>query len=284
MVCENITSELEEYTKNLNNTDPKKIIYEVLCNLKSSLEKEGEIFLSEVDFQFSFAKALSEYYQEDKIILEYPIKTEKLYEKACDNCKESFGDKFKTDKSYIDLYFEHKNAEYFIEFKYKTEKIYKGTYKTPEKIYEISRHYNENRFCLASQEAEYIGRYQIYEDVERMENILKINNNSKKRFSFVIFLSNYPKYWEYNQEKNNSSTYNFPLAPISRNCLKSMQESGCALQYQGKINNKIPRNIYVEKPHNINWLSFKSLYHNEIANNREFKVLVIDCNNLIETD
>ena len=96
-------SELKEYTEKLKDDDPQKIICEVLCNLSANL-KENEIFLSEADFQFSFAQELDKVLNKEKgiksprIILEYPFLTKDLYKE--DNNKE--GDNSDYDSKYCD--------------------------------------------------------------------------------------------------------------------------------------------------------------------------------------
>lgn len=250
------------------------IINEVLHNLAEDFSEHNEIFLSEADLQFNFAKKLYELHHEvdtvDNIILEYPILTKELYCKSniCKefikanyrrNCKNK-EDKFNNDRTYIDLNFKYAGKEYFIEFKYKLDEI--------GKVERYEREININK-----QGAEYIGRHQVYEDIERMENIIKIKDDKEDRKAYVILITNDNAYWEINQE-NGKTTYNFPLA-IENDC----NTTKCGeLEYLSNAE-KYPRKLFIEKKYKINWTPFINLNHGK---KQKFQAMIIDCSNPLE--
>ena len=248
------------------------IINNVLVELAKELDNNNEIFLSEADLQFSFAKKLMELYRDAKIILEYPILTCKLYENTpcCqkyikenyrDNCKDK-DCKFRNDRTYIDLYFELGNEKYFIEFKYKLEEI--G---------EVNRH-NCCKTILKKQGAEYIGRHHVYEDIERMENIIKIQKVPKNVKAYVIMITNDESYWGKNQ-KEGQTTYNFPLANIKETTTTTKYGE---LTYKTSAT-KPPRTLHIEKSYKIEWSKFITL---DKVKNEVFNVLQIDCSTPIK--
>ncbi len=245
-----------------------EIIKETLNKLQDYLMGKKEIFLSEADFKFSFAQQLNEVLKECekepfKIILEYPILTNKLYENACDNCKKeiknrynckNFEERFLADRTFIDLFFEHQGTKYFIEFKYKLKEI-KG---------DIERH-GEKGFKIKSQLANNIARHQVYEDIERMENILRCKENCECK-SFVIFITNDDNYWGIDTKNNKNRTdFHFQL--------KKGEDTSCCtdegLVYNSKKNSR--RRLYIKNKYSLDWKP----YLNNC--NSEFQILVIEC-------
>lgn len=249
------------------------IINNVLTNLRNNLDK-NEIFLSESDFKFTFAQFVKEY-NADEVILEYPILTSKLYKNAPDKCKngikESYNCKnpqkrFESDRTFIDLKFKYNDNIYFVEFKYKL--------KCPK--CNIERY--GNSFSIRTQSAHNIGRYQFYEDIERMEQI----QLSKKCRSFVIFITNDENYWNCdttskNRNKADKSDKNFQLKDKKEimtnydNGLAYLGGKKCKIK-TGKSNYS-RRNIFVANNYKIEWKEFKSIQDNT----SKFNILTIEC-------
>lgn len=261
------------YNEIKQETHIDEIINSVLDKLADIGSLNSSIYLSEADFQFSFAQKLAEIIPEDKnkIILEYPILTKKLYSQSdkCKNCIiKSYKDsqkaeiKYVSDRSYIDLCFHYDNKDYYVEFKYKLDDICN-----------IQRYSCKTN--IKKQGAEYIGRHHIYEDIERMENILKIKNQENTR-AYVILVTNDRTYWEINQEKEEQTTYDFPLAEKRKNtkCITDCRNGYECLHYNSKQDNS-PRDLYIEHSYKLYWKPFISLSN---VKNKIFKVLIINCN------
>lgn len=246
-----------------------EIINSTLLELVNSINDDNEIFLSENDFKFSFAQLLAKPEDVKNIILEYPIQTHKLYEKS-DECKQTFYDnykkskKFNEERTYIDLYFEYKHQKYFVEFKYKLKFI----------EHPVKRYKNRD-FFIKSHLASNIGRHQVYEDIERMENIKKCFHNSH---SFVIFVTNDSNYWEKN-------TTNFPESSDFKFQLKDGKNTNNnKLEYLGGAKRKNSeekysrRTLYLKNSYKISWLDFKNIRDTK---NSKFRILIFDCDNHI---
>lgn len=252
-------SKLEQYTKKIDINDHKKIIYEVLCILQRNLSKDNkkdEIFLSEADFQFSFAQELDKILKDKqkespKIILEYP---------------HFFTETSKQGRSFIDLYFKYNSINYFVEFKYKLTSIEDS----------VKRH--NNSFCIKPQGASNNGRYLIYQDIERMEKIKSehgtVNNECCK--SYVILITNDSQYWRINQ-KDGCKCFNYPLADLTKT------EDWCKKRETTKCNKEFEDCSYpplnIEKNYQINWQDFLDL---KCTKNGNFRVLIIDCNEIAD--
>lgn len=257
-------------SKKTNNEKLDGFIHEILNNLANEMKKNNSIFLSEADFQFCFAqKLLEKGVDRNSIILEYPIKTQDLYEnsKECLDCK-----KENDNRTYIDLSFQFNNEICFIEFKYKLDDISE----------EITRHHCTTQ--IKKQGAEYIGRHHVYEDIERMENILsKKEINGKKVHSYVILLTNDKQYWNKNQSEGQTTFY-FPLSPedgcVNCNNTKYTKcnedgKDGKYLCYNSKANNK-PGELHIKHRYELAWSDFITL--KKVKKNGEFRILVINCN------
>jgi hypothetical protein len=261
-----------EYQKNKLKDSDKTFCDDVVINktikdVINSLNNNGT-YLSEADFQFSFAQSLAKNKNiKTPIILEYPIMCKTLYGKACNECKKYFEE---NDRSFIDLYFRHGDEEYFIEFKYKLDKILKG-----KESYKICRHKEcSDEFEIKHQGAVYVGRHEIYEDIERMENLKKIKPNAK---TFVVLVTNDHLYWDINQKKPNCSTYNFPLANKEDNKMTKYNKDG--LEYNASSKKK-PRTLYINNPYNLQWVDLKDIGKNDNVKNGKFRILVIECNHV----
>lgn len=245
---------------------------------KISENFETEIFLSESDLQFTFAQAVKDLGAED-IIMEYPIRTEDLYTNACPNCIKDIKDyynckekdeRYSADRTFIDLYFKYNNEEYFVEFKYKL--------KCPNCT--VKRYGKD--FCVKTQSANNVCRYQVYEDIERMEHIKK----NLPCHSFVVFITNDKGYWETDtmqlrKSKNlphERSDYNFQLKDGLKTSCSSNDSGLIYLSTDKRSKNSgeekySRRPIYVSNSYDINWKPFKTISENC----GEFKVLVIEC-------
>ncbi len=239
-------SELQEYNEKLKDDDPKKIICEVLCRLSSNLEK-NEIFLSEADFQFSFAQELDKVLREEKrikspkIILEYPFLTKELYSE--DDITE--GDTRYSNRMCIDLYYEYEGKAVYIEFKYKTKGI-SGV-----------KRGSSNKFTLQNHSNVTEQRQGLYKDIERIEHCLKWHKkNSKiKCFGYVVFITNNKSHWD---KESKARKY--------RLC----DEIACKCEITQK-----DEYVCTTKNHKLTWHPFTT----ENQENKQFKVCLIDCNN-----
>lgn len=189
-------------------------LYDLIC--------KGELFVSEMDFQFHLALILKGK-EANNIIFNYPIKTSELYKKYKGKMyHDSFNNK------HIDLYFIYNGEEYFVELKYKTDK------------YKINK--GEKSFLLVKQMAYSDNFYSVYKDIERMENLRRINPKYK---TYVLCLTNDSYYWE-NHLKGKVGTFN-------------LFEKTKIIEI---------KDLYLEKSYDIEWKKF----------NNEFKYLLIDLN------
>ena len=125
---------------------------ELLTNIMTDFINCSDCFCSEADFQFNLAWRIKEEIPDANVILEYPIRE-------------------KNKNKYIDIYVSHNNKEHFIELKYKT------------KSEEIERY--GNKFILANQSAQDVGRYSFCKDIERLESM-----KNKNSTNYAIFLTN----------------------------------------------------------------------------------------------
>ena len=139
---------------------------DVLKNIEKafkSLMKKRSFFVSEADFQHSFAIELRDKFKgkKDAVYLEYPFRQGKKY-------------------AYIDIVLVHKQEMYPIELKYKTKKTdCKDTLpNTNQKACEL----------LKTHSAQDLGAYDFLYDVYRIE---KSNMNA----GVAIMLTNDPWYW-----------------------------------------------------------------------------------------
>ena len=135
------------------------IINRIMEELKNEM-KENEAFLSEGDFQYSFAKMV-EKLGGSKVVIEYPYDLDGV-------------------RRHVDVSFVYEENRYFVELKYKT------TNRSS-----VMRH-GENAPDLKKQGAENDSMYYFYSDIEKMEGL---TGNPEKSFAFCIFLTNNPSFW-----------------------------------------------------------------------------------------
>ncbi len=291
IVTDNKFKDLKSFIKEENDKDTY-IVYKILNSFLEKTDKtqplEGdEIFLSEADLQFSFAQRAKEMGATD-IILEYPIKTATLYSvheektkswktsvkksfmksykklkcpdsnctKKCDNCKRGY--RYNNDRTSIDLKFKYGKDTYFVEFKYKTSKINKP----------VKRYTEKDIFTINHQGAENLGRYEIYEDIERMECIKECTNISKDIKSYVVFITNESKYWRLAGRESAYKNFSLEREGSNTHCIEENLKE--PLQY---ISDNPPRELYIFKKYNINWCNFHEVTG---SLNNEFKALIID--------
>lgn len=269
-----------------------ELINNVLYELKNELDG-NKIFISEADLQFSFAKKLYELQDKNinNIILEYPITTEFLYSQAqtehineikkylnkrmCNSCKDKddycsyycnkFQDKYSASKESIDLLFKYEDTYYFIEFKYKSDKIKDSVCRYSDILC--------NEFYLKMHGADDLGRYSVYEDLERLENIKKVaKTKNAKCKAFIIFITNHKAYWSLNQTEGKLAS-NMPLATGDK--YNSIKYTKNGELYFGNENNATKRRtLFVENQYELHWNNFKTL--DKTIENTLFKCLVIE--------
>lgn len=138
------------------------------------LSNTRPVFHSEADFQHELAWLLHNEFPKSNIRLEKPY--------AKENGK----------VEYVDIFTNLDNKKYFIELKYKTEKLKLGEEIKGEKFY------------LKNQGAQDCGRYDFWKDVSRIESKVAENNNS---LGYVIFLTNDHSYLK--EPKKTTLTYNY---------------------------------------------------------------------------
>lgn len=267
MSIQNINGEI------VNNFCENKFMNDILKRLLTKISEKfiTEIFLSEADFKFNFAQIAKDLGAED-IIIKYPILTKDLYKNSSENCikdiKNSYNcknseERFLADRTFIDLYFKYNSKEYFIEFKYKL--------RCPN--CEVIRY--GMPFKIKTQSANNIARYQVYEDIERMENIRKNRDCN----SFVVFITNEKEYWETDTmqliKANIRSDYNFQLQDGKNTSLSSdgLIYLGGTKRNTNHVEIYKKRPIYVLNSYKINWTSFRKISDNS----GEFKILIIEC-------
>jgi len=132
-----------------------------MLDLKSILRKLADtrpVFHSEADLQHSLAWEIQKMHGNCKIRLEYPFNLEK--------------------RIYLDIYLQIEEMKYAVELKYKTRKI--------------SAVYHCEKYILQNHSAQDLGRYDFLKDVERLENVKKVDNCA----GFAIFLTNDSSYWK----------------------------------------------------------------------------------------
>lgn len=248
------------------------IVDEIIKGLKDDLEKsDNEIFLSEADLQFCFAQKAKEKGAEN-IVLEYPINTSELY-KGNEDIKEAFNfcnKDINKDKTYIDVKFEYNNEVYFVELKYKTSELDC-----------VTRH-GHSDFKLFEQSACNLGLYAIYEDIERMENIIEAPcivekyKNKNKLHSYILAITNDYGYWK--PHKKSSYISNVSLEDKTRTkqeniypcCIFENFTIEKYVSLNRKLKEQCSRPICLKNTYEINWEKFIFVH------NSEFKYLKIN--------
>ena len=206
---------------------------------------DDEMFLSEADLQFELASKLKDNGVEN-LIVEYPISSDKLYEKYKVKDK-----KPKTSNKHIDLFFEYNNKKYFVELKYKLKR----------QINKIKR--KGTTFELPGHGAVPVNKYAIYLDIERMEQVKKINKGCK---SFVLFVTNDEGYQKEVEEDKETAAKDFPLNNNEKT------KTDCH-HYNSKKESEKKRDLYLEKSYELKWKDLKIK-----DKNTGFKYLLIDLN------
>lgn len=134
----------------------------LITQMQQILEKlahKRPIFHSEADFQHALAWEIQSEIQDAQIRLEKPM---------------PLGD----STAYLDLLVRSSTCHIAIELKYKTCKTY--------------FQHGDEAFKLKEQSAQDLGRYDFVTDIKRLENYIKLNNQSE---GFAIFLTNDKSYW-----------------------------------------------------------------------------------------
>ena len=139
-------------------------IIEELKTCLVDLAKERPIFHSEADFQFALSQIIQKRHPNWKIRLEKK-----------ENIKED-------SKNYVDITISTEKFKIAIELKYKTKNSSKQT---------IS--WEGEKFKLANQLAQDLGRYFFLKDVRDLEQVKKQKDYD---FAYAIFLTNDSSYWE----------------------------------------------------------------------------------------
>lgn len=145
-----------------------EFIDEIINSLSDEM-RDNEAFLSEGDFQYSFAK-MAESHGATKVVLERP------YNLDGENARK-----------HVDISFEYNDVKYFVELKYKTKQM------------DGLRRYGEDIY-LTNQWAQNDAMYYFRSDINKMERFLRNNNNY---VAFCIFITNDPAFWRaHNRDQN----------------------------------------------------------------------------------
>mgnify|MGYP004580933879 CR=1 FL=1 len=143
------------------------IIDRLMVELKNEM-KGNEAFLSEGDFQYSFAKTV-EKLGGSKVVIEYPYDLDGT-------------------RRHADVSFVYEGGRYFVELKYKT--------RTSDDVCRFGEPAH-----LAYHAAESDNLYSFYSDIEKMEGL---TGNTKSSVAFCIFLTNNPSFWAKHNGVQNS--------------------------------------------------------------------------------
>ena len=144
-------------------------------NLPEILRSLGEnrpIFHSEADFQFALCQQIEATHRDAKIRLE--------------KCMQVDGRKYE-----LDIFVVRGNTKYAIELKYKT-KSFEGSIK-------------EESYSLRNQNASNLGRFDYFDDLERVGKLVRANLAS---IGYAIFLSNHSVFWRGNGQGAISEQFN----------------------------------------------------------------------------
>ena len=134
------------------------IINRIMEELKNEM-KGNEAFLSEGDFQYSFAKTV-ERLGGANVVIEYPYDLDGA-------------------RRHADVSFVYEGKRYFVELKYKT--------RATDDVCRFGEPAH-----LAYHAAESDSMYSFYSDIEKMEGLM---GNTEKAFAFCIFLTNNHSFW-----------------------------------------------------------------------------------------
>lgn len=145
----------------------KSIIDRIMEELKNEM-KGNEVFLSEGDFQHSFAKTV-EKLSGTKVVIEYPYDLDGV-------------------RRHADVSFMYEGERYFVELKYKT--------RTADNVCRFGEPAH-----LAYHAAESDNLYSFYSDIEKMEGLTR---KTEKSVAFCIFLTNNHSFWSAHNGVQNS--------------------------------------------------------------------------------
>lgn len=143
------------------------IIDRIMEELKNEM-KGNEAFLSEGDFQHSFAKTV-EKLSGTKVVIEYPYDLDGV-------------------RRHADVSFMYEGERYFVELKYKT--------RTADNVCRFGEPAH-----LAYHAAESDNLYSFYSDIEKMEGLTR---KTEKSVAFCIFLTNNHSFWSAHNGVQNS--------------------------------------------------------------------------------
>ena len=165
--------------------------------IMSHLKDRRPAFHSEADFQFEFAWQIKQDYPDYQIRLEYPVRLKHL--EKTENLQ-------KDKNEYIDIVvITDKNEWIPIELKYKTKKH----------IFVLSAHKPELEDVeLTDQSATNHGRYWFWNDVSRIEALLKEGYGNKNWIEgYAIILTNEENYWDKDGAETSWKNYTLKTMP-----------------------------------------------------------------------
>lgn len=211
----------------------KKDIKQIFDNIK----KDGyKCYVSEAQLRDVFAIYLNKHYKNSFIYPEFTIPDEIRI--------------FKNKKITFDLMMKDGNNNYLFEFKYKT-KAFKYT------------DINDCLITLANQKDTTNGRYDVWEDICRIEQYIKKNNALVKiKKGFFIFITNNMSYINSNKENSASCRFLINEGPHKSGTKKWAKPS------DGNKNNQFDLII-------LNDYEFKYEEYSTI-NNEIFKILIVE--------
>lgn len=226
--------------ENTNLIDLKNLEIE---DVLESLSKKRPLFHYETDFQFSLAWEIKNIFGEDvEVRLEYFI-----------------GEDKKGNRQYIDILVMDKRKKKCIpiELKYKTRQESDGNF-NHEGI-EVKG----ETFVLKNQSADNDGRYLIYKDIERIQNLIngKIDDNSKKCYNldnmeivkgYVIFLTNVAQYGYIYRDKKHFNTGISNIISNSEMIEKYKEFNKYLIEYKA-VDNKEKRKVNIDVKESLSY-------------------------------
>lgn len=173
-------------------------------------------------------------------------------------------DKYNKDRTFIDVYFKYREKKYYVELKYKLLSVNTiiNNRKRIERQ-EASVYRYKNLFKLGDQKAEDLGLYAIYEDIERMENIKRVQEDC---LSFCILITNDRAYWNW------ASGLSEGVSLANERTRNENQ-----VRYTGKRELNISNSYFIWK-NDFKEITVAISDPNRIAENNLFRCLVINLN------
>lgn len=126
----------------------------------SKLARTRPIFHSEADFQHALAWQIHKDHPDCHVRLEFKAKG-------------------LVGTAHLDLWLKHGDIWIAIELKYKTASL--------------TANYLGEEFALISQNAQDLGRYDFWKDIQRLENVVAVHSNT---WGLAVFLTNDSNYWK----------------------------------------------------------------------------------------